>query len=113
MIEKDEMEWSLELKGPNCPDCNIPTEPTIYNEDNIELRAWKCPKCHFIILHPIDANFMLKLKKQKIEVTVDILNDNYIIQIPELLRYYYNLKKGHKLSIEPKSNTEFVLKVMQ
>ncbi|MDI6859963.1 MAG: hypothetical protein QMC85_05670 [Methanocellales archaeon] len=110
MSTEEEMEWPS--KGPNCPECRKPTEPTKYRDRNLLLRAWKCTDCGFMILHPLDANFMLKLKKEKeFEVKVGALGKTQIIRIPALLRDYYHIEKGKKVLIEPKSSTEFTVKV--
>lgn len=65
-----------------------------------------------MILHPLDADFMLKLRKEKeFEVKVGELGKTQIIRIPALLRDYYHIEKGKIVRIEPKSSTEFTVKV--
>ena len=106
------MRWPS--KGPDCPECRKPTRATKYKDGDLLLRAWKCSDCGFMILHPLDADFMLKLRKEKeFEVKVGELGKTQIIRIPALLRDYYHIEKGKIVRIEPKSSTEFIVKVAQ
>lgn len=85
-----------------CSECGEKTEQIIHSVEGFEQRAWKCPKCGDITIHPIDAQQYLRYKKLSKEETVKVgkLADSLIIRVPKQIAEVLGLQKGKKVKLK-------------
>lgn len=67
----------------------------------IEVRGWRCQKCHEEILNPIDAQKALDIekarKKNLLTVKLRKVGKSTVVTIPQPVMEAENLKDGQKL----------------
>lgn len=80
--------------------------------DGMDVRAWHCPRCKEEVLHPADAQKVLRLSKLRHghAVKVGSLGKRLVVTIPSELARYLTIRKGTILNAQLGSGREIVLK---
>ena len=80
-----------------CRKCNRRMKKITINRDNYELRAWKCPSCKIIQIHPLDEerfNNFKKLKSKHFEVKLRMIGNSFCVSIPkEIIEFEKEIQK--------------------
>ena len=68
-----------------CDKCNKKTIKSTILKEGFQLRAWQCPECKKIWMHPLDEqeyNNFNKLKNKTFEVKLRMVGNSYTVSIP-------------------------------
>lgn len=80
-----------------CKKCKKKMKKVIITKDGYELRAWKCPKCNIIQLHPLDeARFInfKRLQQRNFEVKLRMIGNSFCVSIPkEVIQFQQQAQK--------------------
>lgn len=91
--------WAVQ--GPICPEHKIPSEQTTFEKDGITLRGWKCSHCDFEIVHPLDANLSLFLKKcGHLKVRASNVGGQIVLRLPRIVASRYGVREGLEYEID-------------
>ncbi len=67
----------------------------------IEVRAWKCTKCHEEVINPVDAQKALEIerarKKNLLTVKLRKVGKSKVVTVPQPIIEAENLREGQKL----------------
>ena len=69
-----------------CNKCNIRMTPLTLEHNGFILRAVRCPKCNYKIIHPKDEQEyqdFLNLKKKEFTVKMRFVGNSYAVSIPK------------------------------
>ena len=68
-----------------CKNCEVKMKPELISKNGFNLRTLKCPKCHEIIVHPVDKQEyeeFMRLKNKEIAVKMRMVGNSSAISIP-------------------------------
>lgn len=69
-----------------CKRCNKQMNRIVISKDGYNLRAWKCPECKVIQLHPLDSekyNNFKQLQQRDFEVKLRMVGNSFCVSIPK------------------------------
>jgi hypothetical protein len=88
--------------------------PMVTQYKGVEVRGWKCKKCHDILLHPVDVQRVLEVeqakKDKKLDVKVRKINRSLVVTIPEILtkKIKPGITASWSLAGENRFNLDFI-----
>lgn len=100
--------WDAEHR---CANCDSQMKKDFMSMEGMKVRAWKCPKCKEIVLHPEDAQKMLVFNKIKrgIPVKVGELGESLIIRFPKEVAEFYKISKGCEVVLKAENRNKLEL----
>ena len=68
-----------------CKRCNKQMDKIVITKEGYNLRAWRCPECKVMQLHPLDSekyNEFQRLKQRDFEVKLRMIGNSFCVSIP-------------------------------
>lgn len=80
-----------------CKRCNKQMDRIVITKDGYNLRAWKCPQCSIMQLHPLDSekysNFK-QLQQRNFEVKLRMVGNSFCVSIPrEIIEFEKEMQR--------------------
>ena len=69
-----------------CKRCNKQMDKIVITKEGYNLRAWRCPECKVIQLHPLDSekyNDFKRLQQRDFEVKLRMIGNSFCVSIPK------------------------------
>lgn len=80
-----------------CKRCNKQMDRIVITKDGYNLRAWRCPECKVIQLHPLDSekyNEFQRLKQRDFEVKLRMIGNSFCVSIPrEIIEFEKEMQR--------------------